>query len=136
MLNIIFKCLFSMLENVLLVGIFSLMKGVGFEFNIGQHNMHNTLNDFFFFCKTWRIAQHSFMQNHAWHRKSPKICLIKIIKGYLTFHFTSLMSMMLRDQKKLNLSYHFAFYFFSWPFGRIFFITMTTWLFIFLFIRC
>ncbi len=40
-----------MLENVLLVGIFSLMKGVGFEFNIGQHNMHNTLNDFFFFVK-------------------------------------------------------------------------------------
>lgn len=37
-----------MLENVLLVGIFSFMKGVGFEFNIGQHNMHNTLNDFLF----------------------------------------------------------------------------------------
>jgi hypothetical protein len=48
MLNIILKYLFSMFENVLLVGIFSLMKGVGFEFNIGQHNMHNTLNDFLF----------------------------------------------------------------------------------------
>lgn len=48
MFNITFKCLFSILENVLLVAIFSLMKGVGFEFNIGQHNMHNTLNDVIF----------------------------------------------------------------------------------------